>query len=544
MGGSQSSIPPPRVEEDPYPLSQGLTNLSISGAVACGNCDVWLDTRASTSSVRLSRDFGDISSQECGQYQKDLDAVRAKEMSFRDFFTKLQAGGYSRPASQTANGAFCEQVMFDTATAETITTLEQFDANASKLKTIRIRRVTGGGSFSSDTKAKFSLSLPIKAKFVSDVIPGSTSRTELRGWPPAWVTVPGPESKVPVTKDISISSLTLYHPCPVRIENVQADAVLSLNDPSDPNVDVVILVPIRGASMGQESETFFSRIVSQIAGISVPDPVTGLYPAADIATGNNWNIKSVFWLGSPESDGTAKVQDSYYTWDGAATYKREQTYSLPSMTGFQGLIRYGWKPEGKRVRYFMMGTPVNMTQSDLSLLTQYLPTTPADQAIHKIPDPSVAGNAKPLYRAAIGNAAEAGCGVVRERMENPEEDTNSCDPFAMNANKINDGRGLSNRFIDILYNVMMALAALIGIGLALYFVKENYDYKVKNAGVKTGIATGALAKSLLGDSPPPAAAAPANPSASLGGEGMTGLASGLTGKFGGIGNALKMFGNK
>jgi hypothetical protein len=33
----------------------------------------------------LIRDYGDVSSFECGLYQKELDMVRRKEMSFQDF---------------------------------------------------------------------------------------------------------------------------------------------------------------------------------------------------------------------------------------------------------------------------------------------------------------------------------------------------------------------------------------------------------------------------------------------------------------------------
>jgi hypothetical protein len=219
-------------------------------------------------------------------------------MSFHDFITNLQAGNYSRPIAKTDRGEFCEQVFFNDEDAAKVTDLASFDANASKLKNVRIRQVTGGGSFSSGTKAKFRLSLPIKAKYVAQLqkINAPVTQLGLVAVPVASSHAGSGHGDTPVYEDISISMLTMYHPSPLRIENVQHDAVLSLNDPSDPTAKTVILIPLKASNTGDESGDFFNKIAKHLTTITVPDSVTGLYPETDIPTGNDWNIKSVFWL--------------------------------------------------------------------------------------------------------------------------------------------------------------------------------------------------------------------------------------------------------
>jgi hypothetical protein len=335
-------------------------------------------------------------------------------MSFRDFFTNLQDGLYSRPISKNDKGqAFCEQVLFSDEDAAKVNSLADFDANISKLKNIRIRQVTGGGSFSSGTKAKFRLSLPIKAKYVAQLQRSNPPVNRLKLWPVQWETVPGSETVTPIFEEITISMLTMYHPSPLRIENVQHDAVLSINDPSDPSAKTVILIPLKASNnAADESGDFFNKIAKHLTTISSPDSVTGLYPETDIPTGNDWNIKQVFWLDAPGADNISKVTDSFFTWMGAGSYNRVELSRSATE------IRYGWQPDGAQIRYFMLQTPVSISTTDLSFLTRSLPPTPAEQAIHKIPDPATASNPKVLYKKATGPGASASCGVVRERMSN------------------------------------------------------------------------------------------------------------------------------
>lgn len=564
MGGGQSTPsapPPPRVIQDPYPTQNGLSNLSLAPGTtaACVNCDIGIDARASTSSVKLTRDFGNISDYECERYQKDLDSVRAKELSFRDFFVNLQAGKYSRPVSKNAKGqAFCEQVMFGDEDAAKINTLEDFNANLGKLKTIRIRQVTGGGSFSSGTKAKFRLSLPIKAKYVATLKKVNKPQTTMVAFPLRWITTPGSETTTPITEEITISTLTMYHPSPLRIENVQHDAVLSLNDPSDSTAKTVILIPLKAANTGDESTDFFGKIASFLTTISAPDPVTGLYPETDIPTGNQWNIKKVFWLDKPGGDNIAKVTDAFFTWTGAGSFSRvEKSRSSTE-------IRYGWKADGDPVRYFMLQTPVSITTTDLSFLTRSLPPTPAEEAIHKIPDPTVSGNTKVLYKAATGPGASAGCGLpVRERMTNqgqgdilatlfsgggmsdmlvdekgiPLSDKESCDPFANNTKKLKSNPDFftPNKLVDYFFKFIIVIGLALGAWFALYLIiNRDYDKKFKGFAEDTGKVLGSLASQASSRISKPVAA-PVTPATDAVNAGLSALSRFVPSRTAGVG---------
>jgi hypothetical protein len=468
--------------------------------------------------VKLTRDFGDISDWECQRYQKDLDAVRKNEMSFHDFFTNLKDGNYSRPIAKTENGDFCEQVVFSTEDEAKVTDLASFDANASKLKNIRIRKVTGGGSFSSGTKAKFKLSLPIKAKYVAQLQRTSAPSVRLAYNPIRWEYTPGESSVTPIMEEISISMLTMYHPSPLRIENVQHDAVLSLNDPSDPTAKTVLLIPLKSSNTPSDSVTFFSKIARHLMSIQSPDSVSGLYGETNIPTGNDWNIKQVFYLDTPGADNVAKVTDAFYTWMGASSFTRvEKSRSTTE-------IRYGWEPDGKQVRYFMLQTPVSISTTDLSTLTRSLPPTPAEEAIHKIPDPTTAGNSKIFYKKATGPAAAAICGTVPEAttegFENPGQgdmlaslftkgedllvgadgtplsDINTCDPFKANSQKLkaNPSPFTPTKAAAFFFNFMIIIALAVGTWIALFLVSnKDYDYKFRDFAGDAGKVIGKLA---------------------------------------------------
>jgi hypothetical protein len=524
-GSKQYNPPPPKIVEEPYPMEKGHINLSKSSSIACKDCTIKIDTRATTSSVKLIRDFGDASTRECSMYQSDLDKVKRKELSFQDFFLRLQSGGYSRPASENKDTgeSFCEQVLFASDVAPSIQSIQDFEANVGKLTTLRVRKVTGGGSFSSSTKAKFVLSLPIKIKYVTATENIQEYTKQWNNELKAYVDMPTGKPYTPVmSDDIEVRSLTLYHPSPVRIENVQHDAVLSLNDPSDPDAEVVVLVPLRASNMGYESEGFFNKIVKHVISISTPDSVTGLFQRTDIPTGKDWNIKDIFWLADTEDDGYAKIDNSLYTWMANNVYKRvlkQQTNvdrSPPnkgqriSRDEWRDYIRrlleadttvYGWERDNTspRVRYFMMEQPVNISLTDLSTLTRNLPPTPPEEAIHPIPDPAVSqGNMRPLYKPAEGKALQESCGVVRERMENPTElvgnmifsDTTSfrgedgnpllsCDPFENNAKNTNDMRFNVSRFITFFFNFIIVIGVLLGAWLSMYLITLNYDNTYK-----------------------------------------------------------------
>lgn len=540
MGGGQSTPsppPPPRIIEDPYPGTRGVKNLSLSTTTSeeCLNCDLSIDTKITTSSVKLTRDYGDISVFECKQYQKDLDAVRAKEMSFQDFFTRLQSGGYSRPASKSERGEFCEQVMFDDEDAAKIETIADFDANIGKIKTIRIRKVSTGGSFSSGTKATYQLSLPITVEYTQSRSFTAPAGTQMEPFPWKWVTRKEPGLvTIGVNKvKVSITKMKLYHPSPVRIENVQHDAVLSLeSEPRDINVSLqgafaggenisgtmgklseIILIPLKASNLGAESEKFFNKIVKHVVGISTPDSLTGLFQSTDIPTGNDWNIKSLFWLSQPGPNSSmSKVTDEYYTWTGFGGYKLVD--SSTTLDILRNERRYKWVPDDSlQTRYFMLANPVGISTTDLSLLTRNLPPTPPDEAIHSIPDPSIQGNDKIFHKNAEEPALSGQCGGgTVERMTNPETlsdnifssgstdfldqgtDGKSCDPFMNNINDAKSSGFTPIQAAQVFFNVMILFAVVIGSWLALFFVTKDYDNKYRDFSKDVGVVVGTFMK--------------------------------------------------
>jgi hypothetical protein len=206
---------------------------------------------------------------------------------------------------------------------------------------------------------------------------------------------------------------------------------------------------------------------------------------------------------------------------GAGSYKRV-------FRGFSvNELRYGWEPDGIQVRYFMLQTPVSISTTDLSFLTRSLPPTPAEEAIHKIPDPATAGNPKALYKKATGPGASANCGVVRERMSNPGQgdilaslftgggmddllvgadgtplsDKDSCNPFAANAKKAlaEPSFFTPTKAAAFFFNFMILIALAVGTWLALFFVaNKDYDSSFMNFAKDAGKVAGTLALQTTG----------------------------------------------
>lgn len=453
-----------------------------------------VDTRVTTSSVTLTRDYGNVSNEECKQYQRDKEAVRKNEMSFGDFLRGLAAGKYTRPVSQTENGEFCEQILIDDQMIAKLTDYDAFTKHEAEIKGVRIRKVTGGGSFSSGSKVKISLSLPLRAQYVSEMKDG-----------------------VPQFKDITIRTMALYHPSPIRVENVQHDAVLSLNDPSDEvqGDDTVILIPLKGSNTGSESENFFNKIVKHAISLSAPSMATGMFEKVDIPTGADWSLASLFWLEkTPTKDGFSKVLDAYYSWDGLPTFNRgevsrqkwnERGVSFYGDAPYQ--INFGWNKSKSAVRYFMIANPVNIAMSDLSILTRNLPPTPPEQAIHKIPDASI----KPprleknepmppgwpgtpiVYKAAEGDAiAGACCGGV-EKTAPVEEGPEDLPSFGGTTTEsfTNKGSLSPNTIITFVFGFITVIFMMIGAAIALHLIHRDYDYGLRSASNSVGEAVGA-----------------------------------------------------
>jgi hypothetical protein len=72
-------------------------------------------------------------------------------------------------------------------------------------------------------------------------------------------------------KTHTIDKMVLYHPCPVRIENVQYDAVLQLGETrltSDGKDDLVVLIPLAGSNRVSEGGALFQKLAPFITGLA------------------------------------------------------------------------------------------------------------------------------------------------------------------------------------------------------------------------------------------------------------------------------------
>ena len=446
-GGGSKPAPAPTVIEQEPPAGSGqssivykdrpdtprLDGITRSLANECATCVLNVSSGISSSSVKITRDFGDVSELQCRRYANDLKSVREKKMSIQDFLGSLQAGRYLR----NLNNGYCEQVDLPSDEAQKITKVEQYDEG--KLRSVRIQQISSGG-FSSDTKAKIEPSIPFEMSFNGEKIP--------------------------------IKTMTVYHPCPLRLEGVQPDAVMSLNDPGFGSANYVILVPLVSRNSADPSIVFFDKVLSQVGAVSAPDP-SGQYPARNVPTGDNWALSKIFDV-SAGGQGGLDVTNGYYEWKGMPALERVRKDG-------PGTITYDWVESGKSPRYIMLDTPVAISSTALATLTQALPPTPSSDAIH-----AVLYSSNPLQRGIVhkqGPINPAGCsresftdlqGVVEE----------SCDPWTTWAQT--STRGFTTQQIfSVFFQVMVFIAMAVGAYLALAAVLRMYD--VEAADLSKGI---------------------------------------------------------
>lgn len=105
MGGGESKpAPPPTVIEQEPPAGSGESSIlypdrpgkprldGVTRALAneCSTCDLRVSSGISSSSVRLSREFGEVSARECSRYATDLRRMRENQMSIQDFLGNLR----------------------------------------------------------------------------------------------------------------------------------------------------------------------------------------------------------------------------------------------------------------------------------------------------------------------------------------------------------------------------------------------------------------------------------------------------------------------
>ena len=464
-GGSRPAPQPTIVEEDPpagsgessiiYPNRAGtprLDGLTRSMANECDGCNLQVTMGITSSSIKLSREFGEVTDLQCKKYKDDKKRVTDKKMSFQDFLGNVKAGKYLR----NLDNGYCEQITMTEEDAKKFKTIGEFDEN--KLQSVRIQKVSSGG-FSSDTKIKLTPSIPFKLTFKG--------------------------------QEIDVKTMSVYHPCPLRIEGVQPDAVFSLNDPSfDDKSEYIILIPLTAKNTADPSIALFDKILPQVNALMVPE-ATGQYMTRNVATGANWSLASIFTPSTRNGD-SFEVKNGYYEWKGMPALEREKSEVYNAWTN-QSTISYSWKESGKpSPRYIMLDTPVAISSSSLSSITQTLPVTPSTDAVH-----AVLYNSDPLRRGIVHKQGPPNPACPRENfadMNGVKEDF--CDDWTAWAQDTKTTGYTTQQIFTLIFNVLVFIAMGVGTYLAFSAILRLYDIELKNVSAGLGKITAVVFKSL------------------------------------------------
>lgn len=460
MGGGYSA---PRVVKDAYPTVNSLNDVSLSQAVKCSGCQLSVDTKITSANVKLQREQGGITFAQCTSYDTDKERVKNNTFDLTSFLVKLRAGEYARKVSTQGGVDYCEMLGISDEDAATVRTISDVEA---KLARGRIAKASGMGGFSVETKAQFIPSIPFSMSFGGSKVTGNT--------------------RTPFSESFSVTQMMLYYPSPIRIDSVQADAMLGLNDPSDPAAKYIVLVPLRATNRGEPSSDFISRIARAVPSVQTINPSTQTYLSTDIQTGADWSLSKLFTLSNDEeTGGLSVVKNGFFSWTGVAGYELYLAESSDS------IIRYKWRPKAGETppQYILLDSPLDISSTDLALLTQSLPTTPPAEANHPIPSNS----ASIVHKDAEGPAPDtisgrSGCGLgnLCEGFDSFEATCPGakCDPFLQNANRATTSPVAT--IIPILFQLMIALAAVAGAYIAMSLILRNYDTKFQTSSESVG----------------------------------------------------------
>jgi hypothetical protein len=299
----------------------------------------------------------------------------------------------------------------------------------------------------------------------------------------------------------------VFHPCPLRLDGFQPDAVMCLNDPSFGDPNYVIIIPLVARNSAHPSVGFFDKVLSQVSSVTAPDP-SGTYPIRNIPTGERWSLSKLFDI-APTQGGSMEVINGYYEWKGMPALERVRR------DGPGNTINYFWRESGKEApRYIMVDTPVAISTTALAGITQALPVTPAMDAVH-----AILYSSNPLQRGIVHKPGPPGANCEKKetfvdlegaysRAERAyEEGSNfvfgdgteeeeACDPWTLWA-QASDGKGLTAQQITtMIFNALVFVAMGVGAYLAFNAVLRMYDVKYSELAIGIGKVTAVFAKNL------------------------------------------------
>jgi hypothetical protein len=201
-------------------------------------------------------------------------------------------------------------------------------------------------------------------------------------------------------RQFTFTELRVYHPAPMRIEGVQADAVVQCNS----GTDLAIFIPIKKGTGVGSSAAFLSAMSQRLdpstsTGMGIVNKDSGAYEQVDLVTGQDWSLTNLV--------GDA---DPYFTW---VDSKLEQ-YVRSDLVCHRYI---GWRSTpGPQVIYFQ--NPVTVSSADIDKLTAtvgaVMPTNVLSVVSHplysagKANCPAPAASAKPPSLSAGVNVTMFG----------------------------------------------------------------------------------------------------------------------------------------
>ena len=439
MGNAGGKFEPPTIEEDPYPGSDGRKiGVAISSSEECSTCELRFAPEITTSSLKLTRNFGGVRT--CAIGPRELKRVEKNELSVGDFLGMMGKGKYPFPLQ---NSQSCGDLRIPDEEVVKIKTYDQLKTAVEKARIVRIRPQVEG--FSTDTKAFFKPSLPFQFTFNGI--------------------------------NINVTDITVYHPCPLRVQDQQADAVISLNDPSSAS-DQIILIPITVGDVDTPSAKFFNRLMSNISSVSIPDPLTGQFQTTNLQTGSKWGLSQLFETEKIENTKEVSVKNGYFAWRGLPPL--EKYLKEFNMTRWL----YSWRPKqnASSPLYVMLEKPLPVGSSDMRALTSSVPVTPWEDAIHPIglwtvykqgppPNCGVPTRESMTDFSDLSKSLSDFKGDVTEL----SDQVDSCDPFLSNALSNKNSSYSTDRLLSLLFNVFFVIAGIVGAYIAIAAVTRFYD---------------------------------------------------------------------
>jgi hypothetical protein len=220
-------------------------------------------------------------------------------------------------------------------------------------------------------------------------------------------------------------TIYVYYPAPLRVEGVQADAVVQCE--SD---DIVLFIPLMKATSGSgASVDFLSMITATLdpateRGLGIVGKESGVYATTTVVTGQDWSLTNI-----------VSVSDPYFTWVDS---------ELEQYTKFDGLCDrwIGWKSKaGKQTIY--MQNPSQVESSDIDKLTATIGAVKPEDVITTV--------THPLY--AAGEAKN--CSPVLPKLKAPV--------FKMD-------KALSSSMTYLIYFVAVMLALIV----AIAFINSSF----------------------------------------------------------------------